>query len=115
MSGVAYQRGVVLEERLPESLPLVHADADRLKQVFINLIHNAIKFSANSDPRVIVFAEIRDGKAVLKVGDNGPGIAAGERSEEHTSELQSLMRTSYAVFYLKKKRHIPQNYNTDSG
>src|SRR3546814_7943534 len=37
-------------------------------------------FSANSDPRVIVFAEIRDGKAVLKVGDNGPGIAAGERS-----------------------------------
>src|SRR3546814_9677604 len=25
------------------------------------------------------------------------------RSEEHTSELQSLMRTSYAVFYLKKK------------
>src|SRR3546814_6113497 len=28
---------------------------------------------------------------------------AGERSEEHTSELQSLMRTSYAVFCLKKK------------
>src|SRR3546814_4269271 len=27
------------------------------------------------------------------------------RSEEHTSELQSLMRTSYAVFCLKKKRH----------
>src|SRR3546814_5407308 len=28
---------------------------------------------------------------------------AGRRSEEHTSELQSLMRTSYAVFCLKKK------------
>src|SRR3546814_19499670 len=27
------------------------------------------------------------------------------RSEEHTSELQSLMRISYAVFCLKKKRH----------
>src|SRR3546814_8080427 len=27
------------------------------------------------------------------------------RSEEHTSELQSLMRTSYAVFCLKKKKH----------
>src|SRR3546814_1404738 len=27
------------------------------------------------------------------------------RSEEHTSELQSLMRTSYAVFSLKKKKH----------
>src|SRR3546814_2980636 len=32
--------------------------------------------------------------------------AAGHRSEEHTSELQSLMRTSYAVFCLKKKTHI---------
>src|SRR3546814_5991030 len=33
---------------------------------------------------------------------------ATERSEEHTSELQSLMRISYAVFCLKKKK---QNYN----
>src|SRR3546814_9066765 len=32
-------------------------------------------------------------------------LAAGKRSEEHTSELQSLMRISYAVFCLKKK-HI---------
>src|SRR3546814_5795815 len=31
------------------------------------------------------------------------GTAAAARSEEHTSELQSLMRTSYAVFCLKKK------------
>src|SRR3546814_8490689 len=30
---------------------------------------------------------------------------AFERSEEHTSELQSLMRISYAVFCLKKKKH----------
>src|SRR3546814_6507309 len=30
--------------------------------------------------------------------------AAGTRSEEHTSELQSLMRISYAVFCLKKKK-----------
>src|SRR3546814_1537473 len=28
-----------------------------------------------------------------------------DRSEEHTSELQSLMRTSYSVFCLKKKKH----------
>src|SRR3546814_6245194 len=35
--------------------------------------------------------------------------AAGERSEEHTSELQSLMRNSYAVFCLKKKKKEQQN------
>src|SRR3546814_2885058 len=33
-------------------------------------------------------------------------IGIGERSEEHTSELQSLMRISYAVFCLKKKNTI---------
>src|SRR3546814_1695855 len=32
-------------------------------------------------------------------------IGALERSEEHTSELQSLMRISYAVFFLKKKKN----------
>src|SRR3546814_3217248 len=32
-----------------------------------------------------------------------------DRSEEHTSELQSLMRISYAVFCLKKKRHDSNN------
>src|SRR3546814_1486963 len=31
-------------------------------------------------------------------------VAPGDRSEEHTSELQSLMRISYAVFCLKKKK-----------
>src|SRR3546814_4815473 len=34
------------------------------------------------------------------------------RSEEHTSELQSLMRSSYAVFCLKKKKKIAQRINT---
>src|SRR3546814_6202070 len=39
------------------------------------------------------------GEVVLIMGPSG----SGKRSEEHTSELQSLMRISYAVFCLKKK------------
>src|SRR3546814_13234679 len=43
-------------------------------------------------------------------GGNGAGKSSAlERSEEHTSELQSLMRISYAVFCLKKKKI---NYST---
>src|SRR3546814_7826762 len=38
----------------------------------------------------------------------GWGIDGRERSEEHTSELQSLMRISYAVFCLKKKNKVKQ-------
>src|SRR3546814_3084332 len=37
--------------------------------------------------------------------DNGGKILQMLRSEEHTSELQSLMRSSYAVFCLKKKKN----------
>src|SRR3546814_7616052 len=35
----------------------------------------------------------------------GIAVLTAGRSEEHTSELQSLMRSSYAVFCLKKKKH----------
>src|SRR3546814_2484007 len=38
-------------------------------------------------------------------GNDAIVIATATRSEEHTSELQSLMRTSYAVFCLKKKHN----------
>src|SRR3546814_9368714 len=44
---------------------------------------------------------------VSMVGENGtvsPFNSPARRSEEHTSELQSLMRISYAVFCLKKKK-----------
>src|SRR3546814_4427317 len=47
----------------------------------------------------------------------GPGLTARKdwtrrfRSEEHTSELQSLMRISYAVFCLKKKKKMKQYHN----
>src|SRR3546814_4763511 len=43
------------------------------------------------------------------------GIFGKERSEEHTSELQSLMRISYAVFCLKKKKikNTNHTYPTD--
>src|SRR3546814_5391395 len=42
-------------------------------------------------------------------GDTGISFATTDviRSEEHTSELQSLMRISYAVFCLKKKKNNP--------
>src|SRR3546814_16221931 len=40
-------------------------------------------------------------------------MGVSERSEEHTSELQSLMRISYAVFCLKKKK-IKKKGNTES-
>src|SRR3546814_6597081 len=65
--------------------------------------------------------EVGSGLVKLKVGKTLPG-ECGEftdsklRSEEHTSELQSLMRTSYAVLGLKNKNapivHPPSRHKT---
>src|SRR3546814_3616275 len=44
------------------------------------------------------------GRALAGVGGDRRGHGDPVRSEEHTSELQSLMRISYAVFCLKKKK-----------
>src|SRR3546814_9231518 len=58
------------------------------------------------------------GSAGFRRGDTGCAVAADiqhlpardrPRSEEHTSELQSLMRISYAVFCLKKKKKHNKN------
>src|SRR3546814_7139021 len=46
----------------------------------------------------------RLGVRLWRARNMGSGGAVGGRSEEHTSELQSLMRISYAVFCLKKKK-----------
>src|SRR3546814_9170004 len=56
-------------------------------------LHTGDLYTRSVDGRLIFNGRAKD---MLKVG--------GERSEEHTSELQSLMRISYAVFCLKKKK-----------
>src|SRR3546814_8038104 len=49
--------------------------------------------------------ELRLPSALMnRLQSTGPTRSGGSRSEEHTSELQSLMRSSYAVFCLKKKK-----------
>src|SRR3546814_7162774 len=53
-------------------------------------------------------AALEGGGGAVRPGDREiateEAAAVGGRSEEHTSDLQSLMRTSYAVFCLKKQR-----------
>src|SRR3546814_1565660 len=64
--------------------------------------------AARHDPAVGIDAMVADvGGPVQVIGPTPPAAVGGEleavdvRSEEHTSELQSLMRISYAVFCLK--------------
>src|SRR3546814_4504059 len=70
----------------------------RAIQLFFKIVAEEVA-QAKQNEKLTKFAE-----ALEKA--NGQLQAATMRSEEHTSELQSLMRISYAVFCLKKKKHI---------
>src|SRR3546814_5972108 len=48
---------------------------------------------------------VRTGDAIVIDGGGGRVVVNPSRSEEHTSELQSLMRNSYALFSLQKKKN----------
>src|SRR3546814_9295265 len=63
--------------------------------------HNRARYE---EPRAVALRSLAENVVAIK-GQQHPVIL---RSEEHTSELQSLMRISYAVFCLKKKKqHTP--------
>jgi len=59
-----------------DTLPRVMADSSQLKQLFQNLISNAIKFRGEAPPRIHITAEEKNGECVFSVRDNGIGIAA---------------------------------------
>src|SRR3546814_2256951 len=65
-----------------------------------------------------LMADVKRGIYVTELIGMGVNPVTGDysrgasRSEEHTSELQSLMRISYAVFCLKKKKYYHQKRNT---
>ncbi|HET9324049.1 MAG TPA: GAF domain-containing sensor histidine kinase [Gaiellaceae bacterium] len=76
-SAAAAQHGqdeVSVSAVVRDPLPAVRGDRDRLRQVLINLIDNAVKYSPPGD-EVQVAAESTDGRVVIEVRDRGPGIA----------------------------------------
>src|SRR3546814_13596305 len=65
--------------------------------------------SETAQKRLDILRRTDDGFAIaetdLELRGGGDALGLKQRSEEHTSELQSLMRISYAVFCLKKKNN----------
>jgi PAS domain S-box-containing protein len=70
---IAEQRGITLRLDLPEELPAVDADADRILQAVGNLISNAVKFTP-AGGTVRVGAALVNGRILCFVADSGPGV-----------------------------------------
>ncbi len=69
------EKGVILEITLPNDLPLVLADEDRIGQVLLNLVGNALQYTPPGG-KVRVTAAAQRGEVYIAVSDSGMGIPA---------------------------------------
>src|SRR3546814_2582779 len=114
LAAAGFARDVRLFRQYDPSLPFAEINGDAFVQVMLNLLKNAAEaLEGMEQGEICIATAYRHGVSVMiegrgnaslpieiQISDNGPGVP--DRSEEHTSELQSLMRISYSVFCLKK-------------
>ena len=73
----ARESGIDLVTRAPEDLPVVIGDPRAFKQIVLNLVSNAVKFTERGG-RVTVSAGIEGARFVMRIADTGVGIAADD-------------------------------------
>src|SRR3546814_5747896 len=90
----------LLEARTPTvSTKIIERDRERAEQAAQALNRTMVLHGDALDPDILEEANVRKTETLIALTDDD------ERSEEHTSELQSLMRISYAVFCLTTKHN----------
>ena len=76
MTRRAYNAGLAVEEDLPERLPMLLADERRVRQIVLNMLSNAVKFTDDGG-RISVGARIdSDGCYQIQIADSGIGMTA---------------------------------------
>jgi two-component system phosphate regulon sensor histidine kinase PhoR len=73
----AERQGLTIALDVPEAIPPVRGDEDRLGQVLVNLLHNAVKFSPNGG-EIVVGVREEAGSALIWVRDPGIGVPKGD-------------------------------------
>jgi len=92
----ALAAGIELEADLESALPALHADPRRLKQVLINLLGNAVKFTPAKGTVTVSARETGEG-VVITVADTGIGIAPEDipRALERFGQVDSRLSRKY--------------------
>jgi Na+/proline symporter/nitrogen-specific signal transduction histidine kinase len=80
MGQVFEEKGIRVEVQLPHSVPRVPGDVDRIIQVLLNLISNAVKFCEPGRGRIDIALYETDGGLRVDVRDNGPGVSAEDQA-----------------------------------
>ena len=74
----ATARGILMEHKLNAALPCVRGDAGKLRQVFSNLISNAIKFTPAGGSVTLAAQGLEDGGVSVRICDTGVGMTKAE-------------------------------------
>ena len=75
------QAGIILQNNLPDNLPSLWADVDKLKRIVANLIDNAVKFTPEGGQVIISASQHGDEELLFQVRDTGPGVPAAYRKK----------------------------------
>ena len=105
----AERQGLDLVIDLPSGLPAIQADPERLQQVVVNLVHNALKFTPPGG-KVTVSADRRDAEVAVVVADTGEGIApeALPRLFERFYKVDKARATGGTGLGLAIAKHVVQ-------
>lgn len=76
MAPLIEAKGVALHCAIPADLPLVYIDAGRMRQILLNLLNNAYRYTARGSIDVAI--ECRDSQALITVRDSGVGISEAD-------------------------------------
>ena len=77
---VAREKGVEWEVEIPQDLPIMAMDSDRMVQAIGNLLSNAIKFTP-AGGKVAIHVEFMNEQLIVQVSDTGPGIPQEEQNK----------------------------------
>ncbi len=78
---------LIIENKIPDNLPLALGDENRIQQILFNLIGNAVKFTEQGS--VTLNAEVKDKIIEISVSDTGSGIAKDKHKDIFTSFEQA--------------------------
>ncbi|BAU11479.1 adaptive-response sensory kinase [Leptolyngbya sp. NIES-3755] len=102
-----------LETDIPSDLPIVYADSERVRQVIVNILDNAIKYTPNGGTIQVSILHRTTQKVQVSVHDNGPGVPIENRDrifEDHYRLQRDVAQEGYGIGLSLCQRIVRAHY-----
>lgn len=107
------QKSQYLETDIPKDLPSVHADRERIRQVLVNLLDNAVKYTPENGKIQVSALHRTTQKVQISICDNGPGIPLENQQrifEEHFRLQRDEAQDGYGIGLALCQRVVRAHY-----